>query len=353
MRQLPQLRRKIRVRERLPIWGLRLVLGFMLFTLSELVMWQNPTAHAIIDWPVLLILYICLASILMDIVVRFQVNEPATLLLASGIYGLVSSIVMKHSARDIMDAGPYGLVVRGCGLQTAAGLYGLLLCVVVMRGRSAESLQVVGAMAIGVLWGVWVHWYPLQDVARGWQQVPIEEASLYILAALVAIGLLITFAAPRFRFVREQQMELLWWEAIAVGIPLFIALLVGMAQNVVPALPLLIFIGVGAFLVWALSYQRQGTDPSILAEITFTAPNTITYIVLAVAFLVAGTVAYSLVDGKDSKVGIAVYWIAFAFGTFGLPVALLIIFWRVFRAQTAPVSAADLLDEEEAADGKD
>src|SRR4051812_13766558 len=158
MRQLPQLRRKIRVRERLPIWGLRLLLGVMLFTLSELVMWQNPPAHSLLDWSVLLILYVCLAAILMDIVIRFQVNGPATLVLASGVYGLVSSIAINHSALDNLDAGPYGLLVRGLGLQTAAGLYGLLLFIVVMRGKPAESLQVFGAMAIGALWGIWVHW---------------------------------------------------------------------------------------------------------------------------------------------------------------------------------------------------
>src|SRR5258708_164233 len=143
-----RLRQRIRVRERLPVWGLRLTLGVILFTLSEIVMWNNPPARNVLEWPVLLILYIGLSAIMLDVVARFQVNTVATLLLTSALYGLVVSVVINHSAFENLDLGPYAFLVRGLGLQTAAGLYGLLLFVIIMRGRSAESLQVFGAMAI-------------------------------------------------------------------------------------------------------------------------------------------------------------------------------------------------------------
>jgi len=343
MRQLLQ---KIRVRERLPMWGLRLMLGAILMLLSELVMWQNPLQHSLLDWPVLLVLYVCIAALMMDVIVRFQVNEPATLIIASAVYGLITSGIVNHSAFANLADGPYGLLVRGLGLGSASGLYGLLLFIVVLRGKSAEPLQVFSAMAVGVLWGIWVHWFPIQP-RIGWatpeHPVRIEDASLYLAIGLLFVGLLLAFVVPRFRFVREQQMELLWWEAILTGIPLFIALVVGMIQDLIPALPVLIFIGIGGFLVWVLSYQQHGTDPSVLAEITFPAPNVITYLVLSVAFFVAGTLAYNLITGPDAIAGIIVYWVAFVYGTFALPVAVLIIFWRVFRAQTEPPD--DTLEE--------
>jgi hypothetical protein len=115
------MRQRIRVRERLPVWGLRLILGVILLTLSELVMWQNPPAHRLLDWPVLLILYVALAAILLDLTVRFQARGPATLLLVSGVYGLVSAAIINHGAFDNL---PYSLIVRGMGLQTGAGLWG-------------------------------------------------------------------------------------------------------------------------------------------------------------------------------------------------------------------------------------
>ncbi len=345
MLRLRQLRQRIRVRDRLPVWGLRVLLGAILLTLSELVMWQNPPARSLLDWLVLLILYIGLAAILMDLVVRYQVRDPATLILISGIYGLVSSTIISHSAFDNIAAGPYGLLVRGLGLQTAAGLYGLLFFIVVMRGKQTEPLQALGAAAIGLLWGIWVHWYPIQEKVN-WGLVPIETASLYMIVALIFVGVLVAVVVPRFRTFAELKLQLEWWEAIVAGLPLFIALLIGMLQNIIPFVWLLVLVAVGAFIVWALHNQRQGTDPSILAEITFAAPNILTYILLSVTFFVAGGLAYNLVANKDSVAGIIVYWIAFAFGTFGLPAASLMIFWRVFKAQTAPVTLQDLMDDE-------
>lgn len=340
-----RLRQRIRVRERLPVWRLRLLLGAILLTLSELVMWQNPPSHSLVEWVLILILYVGLAAILMDIVVRFQVRGPATLILACALTGLVSSAIINHSAFDNLSAGPYGLLVRGLGLQTAAALYALLFFIVILRGKQAEPIQAAGAAAVGLLWGIWVHWYPIQERVN-WGLVPIETASLYVIVALVFIGFLIVAVVPRFRSYPELRFQLLWWEAIVAGLPLFIALMVGMLQDSIPVLWLAILTAVGTFIVWALHNQREGTDPSILAEITFAAPNIVTYILLSVTFFVAGGLAYNLITDKDSIAGIAVYLIAFAFGTLGLPAASLVMFWRVYKAQNEPPSLAELLEDE-------
>ncbi len=324
------MRQRIRIRERLPIWGLRLILGVMLLTLSELVMWQNPPARPALDWPALLVLYVALAAILMDLTVRFQANGLASLFLVSGLYGLVSAAIINHSAFVTL---PYSLIAQGLAMQTGAGFFGLLLYVSVMRGKQVEPLQLAGAVALGALWGIWVHWYPLRTTAANYQPVTIETATLYIVPALIAIGLLVIAVAPRFRFFREDQMLLRWWEAIAVGVPLFVALVVGMLQALIPFEWLLVMIAIGGFAVWALSNDQHGYEPSILAEATFAAPNAVTYIVLAVLFLVAGTLSYSLVTDKDSPVGIAVYLVVLACGAAWLPGSSLLIFLQFLRRQ--------------------
>lgn len=334
----------IRIRERLPIWGLRLILAVILLTFSELVMWQNPPARSLLDWPILLLLYLPLAAILMDLAVRFQANDPPSLLLVSGVYGLGAAAIINHSSFSpgletlFSENLIYNLVVRAMALQTGAGLYGLLLFVVVMRGKQVEPLHIVGAAAIGILWGVWVHWYPIRTAAN-WGLVPIETAHLYILIAFAIIGVLVFAVAPRFRFFSEQQMELVWWERGVVAVPLFVALVVGMIQEVIPFLQLLLVIGIVAFMIWALSNQLRDYDPSILAEMLFAAPNAVSFFILAVTFLVAGTLAYTLVDSAESPVGLAAYLIALVFGAAWLPGASLLIFWRASRGQ--PVSTKD------------
>jgi hypothetical protein len=203
-----------------------------------------------------------------------------------------------------------------------------------MRGKQVEPLHIAGAAAIGILWGIWVHWYPIRTAAN-WGLVPIESAHLYILAAFGIIGVLVFAVAPRFRFIREEQMQLLWWERGVVGVPLFIALVVGMIQEVIPFLQLLLVIGIIAYMIWALSNQLRDYDPSILAEMLFAAPNAVSFFILAVVFLVAGTLAYPLVDGPDSPVGLGTYLVILAFGAAWLPGASLLIFWRASRAQPA------------------
>lgn len=344
------MRQRIRIKERLPIWGLRLILGVILLTLSELVMWQNPPAHGLADWPLLLILYIGLASIMMDLVVRFQAHDLPELLLISGLYGMVSSAIISHSAFDNL---PYSFIIRGLSLQTGAGLYGLMLFIWVMRGKSPDPIRIGAAAGIGILWGIWVHWYPIQPRFQ-WGEVSLQTAQLYVLPALVVIGLLFNFVAPQFRFIREKQMELLWWEAIVVGVPLFITLIAGMLQttptgdSLIPVIPLALMILIGGCMVWALFYQRGGYEPSILAQMMFVAPNVITFIVLAIAFLAAGTFSYSLINGPDSPVGVAIYWLVFAFGSGWIPLASLLVFWRYYRKRNEP----ELVDvEEEDAEG--
>ena len=90
-------------------------------------------------------------------------------------------------------------------------------------------IWIVGGVCalLGAIWGIWVHWYPLRSAANV-QPVTIETATLYIFPAMVIVGLLVLGIAPRFRFFREDQLELKWWEAIVAGLPLFVALVVGM-----------------------------------------------------------------------------------------------------------------------------
>lgn len=322
--------KSIKIKERLPIWSLRLVLGAVLLVFSELIMWQNPTARLPIEWLALLILYVALAAILLDVTVRFQAHDPAALLLVSGLYGLANAVFINHNGLSNL---PITLLVQAMGLQTGAALYGLLFFISVMRGKQPHILQILAAGAVGILWGVWIHWYPIQLLVN-WGPVAQETGQFYLLIGLGLVGLIFVLV-PRFRTFREPQLALLWWEMIIVGVPLFTALLIGTIQNTVPFGALIIIVAVGGVVVYALNYQRHGYDPSIMAEITFASPNLITYLVLSVIFLAAGTLAYTLVIDGDSVIGVIMYYLVLGFGTLWLPLAFLLIFWRTLRARSA------------------
>ncbi len=328
-----RLLKQIRLRERLPLWSVRLILGAVLLTFSEIVMWQNPPSYSILDWIERAVLYIALAAILIDVTVRFQANEIAGLALVGGLYGLLSSSIVSHSA---FAALPWSLLLRGMGLQTGAGLYGLLFFVLVMRGKQISVREIGVAAVIGVLWGIWVKWYPVQAVV-GWGAVPIETATLYLIGGFVITGALILLVGPRFRVIREKDMQLLWWEWIIAGAPLFLALVVGMLDaNVIPVLPLALMAVIGGFVIGALFLQRHGFEPSLLAQITFAAPNAQTYVILSVVFLVTGTVGAILTTDANSPLGVIAYFVIIAAGSLWLPAASALVGLRAYRRESKP-----------------
>jgi hypothetical protein len=188
---------------------------------------------------------------------------------------------------------------------------------------------------VGLAWGLWIHWYPVQP-SVGWGLVSLESAQTYLIAGFTIVGVLLFVLAPRFGSFRETQFVLHWWEMLITGAPLFIALIVGMFQNVIPFSPLFLPLAVGAFCVWALRFQQPEYDPSYLAEITFVAPNLISYIGLTITILAVGSVAYSLVDGPDSPLGVAIYFVVLGFGTAWLPFASGLIFWALMRTEYRP-----------------
>ncbi len=324
-----RLRQNFKPRGRLPIWRLRLVFGLTLLTFSEVVVWQNPTAREWYEWLVLGVLYVALGSFLLDVIVRFQVHTPAAIGLACGVYGVVSGSLINHGAYHNM---PIGLIVRVLGLQVGAGFLALMLFIIVMRGMSPHPLALGASALVGVAWGIWAAWYPtLPNIA--WE-VPIRQiAQLYLIVPLIGLGALYTFFMPRFEVLRELNLSLLWWEMILCGVPLFLSLIVGILNNTIPALGLILPAAILAFCLWALRFQQPESNPSILAQITFSAPSLITYVLLVAPLIIFGIVAFDATRGDLFAVGNLLYIIVAGFGSAWLPFASGLIFWMVLRTE--------------------
>ncbi|MCS6871347.1 MAG: hypothetical protein RML95_15695 [Anaerolineae bacterium] len=326
---LSRLRQNFKPRARLATWRLRLVFGLTLMVFSEIVVWQNPVARQWYEWLVLAALYVALGSFLLDLIVRFQVHTPAAIGLACGVYGLLSGSIVNHGAYHNV---PIGLIVRVLGLQVGAAFLALMLFLYVMRGKTPPLLAVGAAALVGVAWGIWTAWYPAQPNIR-WE-VPLRQtAYLYLIVPFVGLGALYAFFMPRFEVLRELNVSLLWWEMIACGAPLFFSLLIGIANNTIPALELLLPAAIFAFCLWALRFQQPESDPSILARITFSAPSLIAYVLLVAPLIFFGILAFDATSGDLFPVGTLLYVIVAGFGSAWLPFASGLIFWTVLRTE--------------------
>ncbi|MHB8624692.1 MAG: hypothetical protein ACYDBJ_06400 [Aggregatilineales bacterium] len=314
-------------------WSLRLIFSALLMTFSEIIMWENPVAHTPQEWVGRAVLYFALGSVLIDLTVRFQAREIAVLAMVSGLYGLLSGVLVT---RDALSSLPLSLIVHALGLQTGAGLYALLFFLLVMRGRQPRPLEIGLAGAVGVLWGIWVKWYPAQP-SVGWGVMTIETATLYLIAGAVLTGALLLWVGRSFQVVREEELQLNPVEWVIVVVPLAIAFVAGLlTPGVIPIGALLIVIGIGAVMVVALLLQKVKFEPSVLAEILFSAPNPSTFVILGVVFLVAGTISAAIIgDDRNSIIGAAAYIAVGAVGLLWLPAASALIGLRAYQRDRA------------------
>lgn len=327
---IARLRSNFHPRQRLSTWGLRLVLGAVLLTFSEAVMWQNPVAHSAADWLARAILYVCIGAILLDVTVRFQARDIAGLALVGGLYGLLNGGLI---GRDVYTNFPWNLLLRGMGLQTGAGIYGLLFFILVIQGRQVDWRAILGAVVVGALWGIWLKWYPIQTVTS-WGAVSLETGITVFLVCAGVTGLLFLLFAPGFSVIKEDSLLLEWWEAILVGIPPFIALISGLLDEaLIPAALFALVVVIIAVIIGALNLNRHGSDPSFLANITIAVPNPATFLILVAVFLTTGALAATITTDADSPLGIATYWIIIAAGALWLPAASVLVGIRAYRAE--------------------
>lgn len=323
------LSRRDRLRALWKTWSLRLIFGMALLVFSEVIMWENPTAHSLPEWAGRVVLYLALGTLIVDLAVRWQVREIAGLAMLSGLYGLLSGVLINHDA--LIDL-PLGLVVHALGLQTGAALYALLFFVTVMQGRETTRLEIAVAAAIGLLWGIWVRWYPVQP-GVDWQATTIETATLWLIGGALVVGVLLALITPNFQVVRESDLTLRAWEWPLVVLPLLVALGVGLwTMTPIPVAPLFVAVVVAVLIVVALLIQRVPNEPSIMAEMLFSLPNPVTFVLLGVALLVAGTLSATIIgDNPDSIIGTVTYILIGAVGSLWLPVASVVIGVRAYR----------------------
>jgi hypothetical protein len=160
-----------------------------------------------------------------------------------------------------------------------------------------------------------------------------QTAQLYLIVPLVALGALYAFFMPRFEVLRELNLSLLWWEMIVCGAPLFFSLMIGVLNNVIPILELLLPVAIFAFCLWALRFQQPESDPSILAQLTFSAPSLITYVLLVAPLILLGIIAFDAANSDFFAVGTLLYIIVAGFGSAWLPFASGLLFWTVLRTE--------------------
>lgn len=303
------------IRERWTGWGARLSFAALLLMFSELVVWQRPTSYTTQEWLALGGLYLAFGALALDLMVRLRVNEIFSLFLLAGLYGLVNATLISHvTSTDL----PLSLLVRPMAAQPLAFMGALGAFRLMSSGRATGPLDAAIALALGLVWGVWVRWFPIVS------DDPVPAAAIgEALAALAVAGvvcMLLRFVTPPVEIFRREDWQLEWAEWIVMAAVPLVALVYGYNQAQVSEPALFALVMLGSFIA-SLVYvtARLRRESSLLDSITPPRrPNPAAWLILLLPFLLAGWIGYRLPGSGESSIqsdilfgaliGFALFW---------------------------------------------
>jgi hypothetical protein len=168
-------------------WIARILLATLFFFGSEILLWIDPSARSVSDWALLVVGYIALATLILDLAVRYRIRDIYDAMLVTAIYGLLAGILL-NPVTSFADV-PATLVSRVMGGHTLLGMYmfGALMTITAGYNRRYRRRMIVFAGWLGFFWGIWVRWTPSQT---NWLDHDVSLTTMY-----GAAGLVLAFAA--------------------------------------------------------------------------------------------------------------------------------------------------------------
>lgn len=308
--------------DRLTIWALRGLVALALAFFSEIVWWSSdPLALTADQWGTRAILYLVLAALLLDLMARFGVGELYGWLVLSGIYGLLNGALITGGAFETL---PLSLVTRPLGLHTfAGGMLALLWLRWLVDGRGFVAWRGLALAAIGVLWGMWVRWYPLLPT-NGYTLPSLGTALALVTLGLAVIGLVLAGVGLRLRgrvLPLEQALRLNAWAWGAVtGAHVITFIWEARAGHIGTVGGAILGMLVG-YLVMLLYFLRGQARVSFLQRLGPLRPvGPVTYIVYGVLLVIPAALGYSLPgSGPDGLPLRAMTSVLTLFGILWLP----------------------------------
>jgi hypothetical protein len=245
----------------LSVWYVRLLLAACLLFGSEILLWTNPPGRALAEWPLLIAGYSALATLLLDLMLRYRIHDLTGVMLLAGIYGLLAGLLLNPQTA-LVDL-PHTLVTRVMGGHTLLGLetIGLFLALTGGNRRRARSLLLAGSGVVGLAWGIWVRWFSVLDV-RPFGEVSLTTMFVYGIAGIVGIGLLLRLAASNAASLSPGVLRLSGRAFGALVVALLALLLVRLLQGAIAlaaliAIPLLLALCLA--ILWFRRSDKKGT----------------------------------------------------------------------------------------------
>jgi hypothetical protein len=313
-----------------------LLLAALLLFGSEIVLWTTPTSRSPFDWVLLVVGYLVLSLILLELAAFYRARNIFDLMALAGIYGLLNALLL-NPASALVDV-PRTLVTRAMGAHSLIGLAMLAFFLWVNGHRRMPLVVFGGAALIGVTWGAWAHWSPIEFSTGG------ETAlSVMLIAAFVplAVGGAALAAPHRANGVPQGEGEgarairrmtrFDWALVLSAGLTL---LIVRLAEGAISSFSLVTIPLLILYCVGVLYFQRRKKGVMLLDALEGRKTSPALYAAGAIALLLGGLLGYSLPRGTGASDPLAVIAVVFTgYGLVWLPAVSLVLGARAFARQ--------------------
>ncbi len=244
-------------------WLIRLLLAVLLALGSEVLLWTDPPARPLVQWPLLFFGYGVIATVLLDLMVRFNVRDLSGLMLTAGIYSLLSALLLnpKTTLYDV----PFTFVSRVSGAHSLLGLEMLFVFMALTGGhrRYLWRVNLVGGVVVGAAWGTWVRYAPA-FLERVHAPVELSVMLLWGLLGIAATALITAIIYRRVHRIQPVDMQLSVEQWAVMSVILAGLGFVRIAQGALGPSALLLSVIILFITVMIQWFRRSTTLPTIL-----------------------------------------------------------------------------------------
>jgi len=308
---------------------MRLLLGALLLFGWEVLLWNDPSARAVLDWARAALGYALIATLLLDLAARYRVRDIFGALLLAGVYATLNALTINPQA--MLYELPRTLVTRLLGPGALVGL-GMMALLLWLAGRGRNVWLALAALPVGIAAGAWARWSPV--VLAGADETALTL--VYVAAGIgVALITVLTWATARARLDSPPDFRLgpLEWFVVGGG-------LIGLgawqyADGALDWLALALTAGLLA-LCWATLWATARAKGATYVDLLGTFAPRWRWLGMGLGmFAVAVALGWSLPRGQGATDPIAVIGgVMTAFGIVWLPTVALVLGARMFQRQT-------------------
>lgn len=179
---------------------MRLFLATLLLFGSEIILWLNIQNYGVADWLIRVVGYLLLATLVLDIAIRYRIRDVYDAMVLLAGYALLHSIIISPEIG--WQRIPDSLLTRIIGSEalTAIILWGVFLTFLRGNVRKYHFLLIGGLFWLGFYWGTWMRWIP--ELRGTFEAVPLSELLTYAGIAFFAV---ILFYMLTIRFAKAYQ----------------------------------------------------------------------------------------------------------------------------------------------------